>query len=125
MEFVKCAGNLWDANVLDVGPGSGGQTRAILECRLRHLAVIEIDRRFIPGLEELRLVASEMGVKMDIYRQDILQFNADGIFRQEANFGMESWGFISAVEHPLSDSLVQPITQLPRARAIGSLPFNI
>ncbi|KAF5404004.1 rRNA adenine N(6)-methyltransferase [Paragonimus heterotremus] len=133
--FVKCAGNLRDAYVLEVGPGPGGLTRAILECRPRHLAVIEIDRRFIPGLEELRLVASEMGVKMDIYRQDILQFNADGIFPSEANRGIESWGFTSAVEHPtfspntvgstLPDSLMQPITQLPRVRAIGNLPFNI
>ncbi|KAF6768136.1 hypothetical protein AHF37_07395 [Paragonimus kellicotti] len=76
-----------------------------------------------------------MGVKMDIYRQDILQFNADGIFPPEANRGIESWGFTSAVDHPtfspntagsaLPDSLVQPATQLPRVRAIGNLPFNI
>ncbi len=30
--------------------------------------VVELDRRFLPSLEELRLCAAEMGVKMDIYR---------------------------------------------------------
>ncbi|KAF8572337.1 hypothetical protein P879_01787 [Paragonimus westermani] len=133
--FVKCAGGLRDAYVLEVGPGPGGLTRAILECRPRHLAVVELDHRFIPGLEELRLAASEMGVKMDIYRQDILQFNADGIFPAEANRMSESWGSSSAVDHPtfspntagsaLPDLLVRSTTQLPRVRAIGNLPFNI
>ncbi|VDP90621.1 unnamed protein product [Echinostoma caproni] len=66
--FVKRAGSLRDAYVLEVGPGPGGLTRAILSCRPKHLAVVELDRRFIPGLEELRLAAFEMGIQMDIYR---------------------------------------------------------
>lgn len=66
--FVNCAGSLRDACVLEVGPGPGGITRAILRQKPRHLVVVELDRRFIPSLEELRLSAAEMGVKMDIYR---------------------------------------------------------
>lgn len=66
--FINCAGSLRDACVLEVGPGPGGLTRAILRQRPRHLVVVELDRRFLPSLEELRLSAAEMGVKMDIYR---------------------------------------------------------
>lgn len=67
--LVKCAGNLRGAYVLEVGPGPGGITRAILQRAPRYVAVVELDRRFIPGLQELRLAAFEMGIQMDIYRQ--------------------------------------------------------
>jgi dimethyladenosine transferase 1 len=37
--------------VLEVGPGPGGITRAIIEKQIPHLSVVEIDKRFLPGLE--------------------------------------------------------------------------
>jgi 16S rRNA (adenine1518-N6/adenine1519-N6)-dimethyltransferase len=39
--------------VLEIGPGPGGLTLAILEKHPKHLTVIEKDARFLPGLEEL------------------------------------------------------------------------
>ncbi|OON15549.1 ribosomal RNA adenine dimethylase family protein, partial [Opisthorchis viverrini] len=129
--FVKCAGSLHNAYVLEVGPGPGGLTRTILQCRPRHLAVVEVDRRFIPGLEELRMTAAEMGIKMDIYRQDILQFTGEAIFPIEACQTEESWGATvanSSGDFPKHDTTCGALAcppPLSRVRVIGNLPFNI
>ena len=45
-------GDLQDADVLEVGPGPGGLTRALLAARAR-VTAIERDRRCIPALAEL------------------------------------------------------------------------
>lgn len=126
--LVKCAGNLRDSYVLEVGPGPGCLTRAILQCHPRHVTVVELDRRFIPGLQELALAALEMGIRMDIYRQDILQFNAENIFPIEALTGPESWGEPSVIHFPdaakgTTSTLVP--SNPNRIRIIGNLPFNI
>ncbi len=49
--FVKCAGQIKDGYVCEVGPGPGGITRCILEAGVKQLIVIEKDIRFMPGLE--------------------------------------------------------------------------
>lgn len=51
--IVKAAGKLSDVTVLEVGPGPGGLTRALLEADLP-VAVIEKDRRCLGILEELQ-----------------------------------------------------------------------
>ena len=50
-KVVRKAGNLEGAYVCEVGPGPGGITRALLESGVKHLYVIEKDRRFFPGLK--------------------------------------------------------------------------
>ena len=45
-------GNLKGANVLEVGPGPGGLTRALLRAGA-HVTAIEMDRRCLPALAEL------------------------------------------------------------------------
>ncbi|VDD80118.1 unnamed protein product [Mesocestoides corti] len=128
--LVNCAGSLRDACVLEVGPGPGGLTRAILRQRPRHLVVVELDRRFIPCLEELRLSAAEMGVKMDIYRGDILKINTGDVFSISGVHQPESWGSgVSDVPVKVdkdSTALVEASTNRPpRVRIIGNLPFCI
>ncbi|TPP60478.1 rRNA adenine N(6)-methyltransferase [Fasciola gigantica] len=133
--FVKRAGSLRNAYVLEVGPGPGSLTRAILACQPKHLVVVELDRRFIPSLEELRLAAVEMGIQMDIYRQDILKFNAESIFPSEAKMVTEAWGTYSekipeydsweGKRFDASSSALVPIRTSPRVRVLGNLPFNI
>ncbi|VDM34976.1 unnamed protein product, partial [Hydatigera taeniaeformis] len=127
--LVGCAGSLLDACVLEVGPGPGGLTRAILRQRPRHLVVVELDRRFIPLLEELRLSACEMGVKMDIYRGDILKVNTGDIFSVTSIHQSETWG--SAVNNVISKlngvstAVVEAgMERPPRVRIIGNLPFS-
>lgn len=50
--IAKAAGELADQTVIEVGPGPGGLTRALLEAGARVIAV-EKDARFIPLLEPL------------------------------------------------------------------------
>ncbi|KAK4471974.1 hypothetical protein MN116_005352 [Schistosoma mekongi] len=131
--LIKCTGNLRGAYVLEVGPGPGGITRAILQKNPRYVAVVELDRRFIPGLQELRLAALEMGIQMDIYRQDILKFNCEGIFPISSMTGEGAWNhspelrnssFLKSTMTHQNDSAVENISS-PRMFVIGNLPFNI
>jgi dimethyladenosine transferase 1 len=47
-------GNLQDKYVIEVGPGPGGITRALLEAGPKQVLVIEKDPRFIPSLQLLQ-----------------------------------------------------------------------
>ncbi|KAL7065164.1 hypothetical protein AAHC03_04570 [Spirometra sp. Aus1] len=131
--LVKCAGSLQDACVLEVGPGPGSLTRAILRQRPRHLVVVELDRRFLPALQELQVSAAEIGVRMDIYRGDILKMNTEDIFPVDAIYWPDRWG--SGVENletgnyrqdqlpstdstALTESSDSPTTRPPRIRIL-------
>ncbi|CAH8536304.1 unnamed protein product [Heterobilharzia americana] len=131
--LIKCAGNLRGAYVLEVGPGPGGITRAILQKGPRYVAVVEIDRRFIPGLQELRLAALEMGTQMEIFRQDILRFNCEGIFPTNPMSGEGAWNDSSQLQglhihESLSENQTDTALENISSRkicVIGNLPFNI
>lgn len=53
-KIVRAAGDLGQASVIEVGPGPGGLTRALLDTPLAELILIEADRRCAPALEEIR-----------------------------------------------------------------------
>jgi len=52
--IAKIAGDLRGKPVLEIGPGPGGLTRALLDAGADPLIAIEKDSRFLPILEELR-----------------------------------------------------------------------
>ena len=52
-KVARHAGRLDDAVVVEVGPGPGGLTRALLALGARHVIAIERDRRAIPALMEI------------------------------------------------------------------------
>jgi 16S rRNA (adenine1518-N6/adenine1519-N6)-dimethyltransferase len=52
-KIVRVAGDLSAMQVIEVGPGPGGLTRAILEARPRHLIAIEKDARCLAALAPL------------------------------------------------------------------------
>lgn len=52
-KIARLAGPFEGDVVIEVGPGPGGLTRALLETDAGHVIAIEKDRRFIPLLEEL------------------------------------------------------------------------
>ena len=50
-KLVRVAGPLEGSVVVEVGPGPGAITRALLDAGARHVIAVEKDRRFIPSLE--------------------------------------------------------------------------
>ena len=52
--IVQQAGQLEGRHVVEVGPGPGGLTRALLDSKAAHVLAIELDRRAIAALAELQ-----------------------------------------------------------------------
>lgn len=52
-KVARQAGKLDDAVIVEVGPGPGGLTRALLALGAKHVIAIERDRRAIPALMEI------------------------------------------------------------------------
>ncbi|XP_045160524.2 dimethyladenosine transferase 1, mitochondrial-like [Mercenaria mercenaria] len=100
-KIVRYAGKLDDCYVCEVGPGPGGITRAILEKNVKHLYVIEKDKRFFPGLQML----ADASGRLTAYHGDVLRFNMDNLFPEEC---------------------IRPWTDdEPNLHIIGNLPFNV
>jgi 16S rRNA (adenine1518-N6/adenine1519-N6)-dimethyltransferase len=51
--IARAAGPLEDATILEIGPGPGGLTRALLAMGARHVIAVERDQRALPALEEI------------------------------------------------------------------------
>ncbi|CAO4361490.1 unnamed protein product [Caenorhabditis nigoni] len=103
-KHAKVNENDW---VIEIGPGPGGITRAILEAGASRLDVVEIDNRFIPPLQHLAEAADS---RMFIHHKDALRTEIGDIWKKEPNRP-------SSV--PWHDS------NLPQMHVIGNLPFNI
>jgi 16S rRNA (adenine1518-N6/adenine1519-N6)-dimethyltransferase len=69
-------GDLADAEVLEVGPGPGGLTRALLAAGAR-VAAIERDRRCLPALAELEVAYPG---KLRVIEGDALEIDAPALF---------------------------------------------
>ena len=53
-KIARCAGNLKQSDVLEIGPGPGGLTRSLLNEGARQVVSIEKDNRCIVALEEIQ-----------------------------------------------------------------------
>jgi 16S rRNA (adenine1518-N6/adenine1519-N6)-dimethyltransferase len=70
--IARAAGPLAGRHVVEIGPGPGGLTRALLRAGAGHVTAIEKDRRAIAALEEL---AARSGGRLKIVEADALEFN--------------------------------------------------
>jgi 16S rRNA (adenine1518-N6/adenine1519-N6)-dimethyltransferase len=52
-KIARSTGSLTGATVIEVGPGPGGLTRALLEEGAARVVAVETDRRFLPALAEI------------------------------------------------------------------------
>uniref|UniRef100_A0A914ZCZ0 rRNA adenine N(6)-methyltransferase n=1 Tax=Panagrolaimus superbus TaxID=310955 RepID=A0A914ZCZ0_9BILA len=94
-----------NTHVIEVGPGPGGITRAILDEGCARLDVVEIDHRFIPPLEHLAEAADG---RLHIHRGDVLKTDLATIFKDAKIVQQKEWFDFS-----------------PNSHIIGNLPFNI
>src|SRR5436190_32892 len=51
--IARAAGPLEDATIIEIGPGPGGLTRALLALGVRRVIAVERDQRALPALEEI------------------------------------------------------------------------
>jgi 16S rRNA (adenine1518-N6/adenine1519-N6)-dimethyltransferase len=85
--IARSAGPLEDATVIEVGPGPGGLTRAILAAGARRVIAIERDTRCLPALAE---IAEHYAGRLGVVEADALEFDprplvGDGLVRIIAN----------------------------------------
>lgn len=74
--IARAAGDIAGKPVLEVGPGPGGLTRALLEAGADPLIVIEKDARFVPLLEPL---IAWSGGRLRIVQGDALQADEEAL----------------------------------------------
>jgi 16S rRNA (adenine1518-N6/adenine1519-N6)-dimethyltransferase len=77
-KIVKCSSKLTDQVVIEVGPGPGGLTRAILEQNPKALHVIEMDPKAILAMEELKSYYPNLHIHhKDALSVDVKEFCED------------------------------------------------
>ena len=52
-KIARAAGDLARGTTIEIGPGPGGLTRALLDAGAQHVLAVELDPRCIPALEEI------------------------------------------------------------------------
>jgi 16S rRNA (adenine1518-N6/adenine1519-N6)-dimethyltransferase len=74
-KIARLAGPLDGRRVMEVGPGPGGLTRALLE-EGAHVIAVETDGRFLPALEEIAAAADG---RLEILHADALKVDAGAL----------------------------------------------
>jgi len=72
---ARAAGDLTGADVLEVGPGPGGLTRALLAAGARRVVAMEKDRRCLPALDE---IAARWPGRLEVVQGDALSVDVAG-----------------------------------------------
>jgi 16S rRNA (adenine1518-N6/adenine1519-N6)-dimethyltransferase len=67
--IARTAGDLSGTDVLEIGPGPGGLTRALLAHGARRVVAVERDRRFLPALAE---IADRWPGRLEVVEADAL-----------------------------------------------------
>ena len=71
--IVRAAGALTGRHVVEIGPGPGGLTRALLDSDAASVTVVELDPRAVAAMQEL---AAEAGSRLTVVAGDALTIDA-------------------------------------------------
>ncbi len=71
--IVRAAGDLNGRSVIEVGPGPGGLTRALLATNAARIVAIELDRRAVAAMTEL---AGSLSATVDLGRLTVVEADA-------------------------------------------------
>lgn len=74
--IARAAGNLAETNVIEIGPGPGGLTRALLDAGSRHVLAIERDKRAVEALADLALAYPG---RLDVIEGDALAMDLSAL----------------------------------------------
>lgn len=122
-KLVRSAGVMPGHRVVEVGPGPGNLTRAILERSPFEIIAIEKDRRFLPILEQL--ADSVLPGQVKILLGDALEHELNNIFGDPSKL---------AAQYKLASNLPDYLfnftrewcdDKLPPMRVVGNLPFSV
>jgi len=75
-KIARAAGDLSSGTTIEVGPGPGGLTRALLLAGATHVVAVERDARCIEALQPLQRAA---GDRLEILQGDALDLRVDGV----------------------------------------------
>ncbi|EKS28517.1 16S rRNA (adenine(1518)-N(6)/adenine(1519)-N(6))-dimethyltransferase RsmA [Afipia felis] len=78
--IARAAGPLDDATVIEIGPGPGGLTRALLATGAKRVIAVERDDRAIPALEE---IAQHYPSRLEIVHDDAIDFDPTAVLNGE------------------------------------------
>ena len=78
--------NLENEKVIEIGPGPGGLTQAVLRCNPKELKVIEMDERCLSILGEIK----EFYPQLEIINGDALKFDFDENFKSNGKYHIVS-----------------------------------
>lgn len=78
-KIVRLGGPFDGDTVIEIGPGPGGLTRAVLETEAAHLIAVEKDPRFIELLNELR---TPYGERFDVIEADALKVDETALLAE-------------------------------------------
>lgn len=121
--LVRAAGISPGHRVVEVGPGPGNLTRAILERSPFEVIAIEKDRRFLPILEQL--ADSVLPGQLKILLGDALENDLTNIFG-DPNKVVNQYKLPEILpDYVFNFSKAWNDSQSPPIRLIGNLPFSI
>ncbi|WP_025898554.1 16S rRNA (adenine(1518)-N(6)/adenine(1519)-N(6))-dimethyltransferase RsmA [Sneathiella glossodoripedis] len=80
--IARCPGNLQGETVLEIGPGPGGLTRAILAAGAKRLVAIEKDTRCLAALEE---VSKAFENRLTVHNEDALEIDEAELVGEKAH----------------------------------------
>uniref|UniRef100_A0A1I7YV17 rRNA adenine N(6)-methyltransferase n=1 Tax=Steinernema glaseri TaxID=37863 RepID=A0A1I7YV17_9BILA len=104
-KIARQAGDMTDGHIVEIGPGPGGITRAILEQPCKRLDVVELDHRFLPPLQHLSEASNG---RMHIHHGDALKVDIGEIWRADGTLPVTPW-----------------YEDVNNCHIVGNLPFNI
>jgi 16S rRNA (adenine1518-N6/adenine1519-N6)-dimethyltransferase len=100
-KIVRLAGPLQGRALIEVGPGPGGLTRALLESDAEHVIAVEKDARFLPLLNELAQAAEG---RLTLVQADALE--ADEAALVAAHGGGRPWRVVANLPYNVGTPLL-------------------
>ncbi|WP_442755494.1 16S rRNA (adenine(1518)-N(6)/adenine(1519)-N(6))-dimethyltransferase RsmA [Methylocystis sp. JAN1] len=119
--IARAAGPFDDRVVVEIGPGPGGLTRALL-AQGAHVVAIERDRRCLPALAE---IAAHYPGRLAVVEGDALEIDVAALVRRHPPWRAEGEAIQEAGGAFRSLRAARDDGEPPRARICANLPYNV